>query len=121
MTQNSCRFIMRILRHNDGVTQNDIVKETNMKAPTISVALRNLEDEGLIRREPDPADLRSVRVYLTDHGREFDEKFREQIHSLDARLMQGISPEEEETLIRLLLTVRENVRPENAKKEKNDK
>ena len=120
MTQNSCRFIMRILRHNDGVTQNDIVKETNMKAPTISVALRNLEDEGLIRREPDPADLRSVRVYLTDHGREFDEKFREQIHSLDARLMQGISPEEEETLIRLLLMVRENVRPENAKKEKND-
>ncbi len=118
MTQNSCRFIMRMLHHNDGVTQNDIVKETNMKAPTISVALRNLEDEGLIRRESDPADMRSVRVYLTDHGREFDEHFRDQVHSLDDKLMQGISSEEGEELIRLLLLVRDNISAEKNKKER---
>lgn len=116
MTQNSCRFIMRILRHNDGITQNEIVKETNMKAPTISVALKNLEDEGLIKREPDPSDMRSVRVHLTEEGIRFHDDFRERVRTLDLKLMNGISPDEEEVLIRLLLAVRENVRPENAKR-----
>ena len=120
LTQNSCRFIMRILTHHDGITQQELVSHTNMKAPTISVALRNLEDEGMVRREPDPNDLRSVRVYLTERGRMVDEEFREKVYSLDARLMQGISEEEKETLIRLLLAVRENVRPENLKKEKTE-
>lgn len=121
LTQNSCRFIMRILSHHDGIAQQELVSHTNMKAPTISVALRNMEDEGMVRREPDPNDLRCVRVYLTERGREVDDDFRQKIRALDTKLMQGISPEEEETLIRLLMAVRENVRPENnLKKEKTE-
>lgn len=119
-TQNSCRFIMGNLSHHDGLTQQELVNNTNMKAPTISVAIRNLEDEGLVRREPDPDDMRSVRVYLTEKGRAFDDEFRGKLREMDRLLMQGISPEEEETLIRLLLAVRENVRPENQKKEKTE-
>ncbi len=110
MTQNSCRFIMRMLRHGDGVTGQDIVKETNMKASTISVALKNLEKEGLISRENDKNDMRIVRVFLTDKGREFDEKIRELLHSLDMVLMEGISPEEGEILTDLLFRVRENIK-----------
>ena len=120
LTQNSCRFIMRTLMHHDGITQQALVNSTNMKAPTISVALRNLEEEGMVRREPDQNDMRSVRVYLTDEGRATDEAFREKLREMDNMLMQGISEQEEETLIRLLLTVRENVRPENPKKEKTE-
>ena len=106
--------------HHDGITQQELVSNTNMKAPTISVALRNLEEEGMVRREPDPSDMRSVRVYLTDEGRATDEAFREKLYEMDNMLMQGISEQEEETLIRLLLTVRENIRPENPKKEKTE-
>lgn len=120
LTQNSCRFIMATLRHHDGITQQALVGSTNMKAPTISVALRNLEEEGMVRREPDPDDMRSVRVYLTDKGRTVDEAFRERLREMDAILMQGISEQEEELLIRLLMTVRENIRPENPKKERTD-
>jgi len=120
LTQNSCRFIMGSLMHHDGLTQQELVSNTNMKAPTISVALRNLEEEGMVRREPDPSDLRSVRVYLTEKGRVVDEEFREKLRQTDRLLMQGFSAEEEETLIRLLLAVRENIRPENLKKEKKE-
>ena len=120
MTQNSCRFIMGNLVHHDGMTQQELVNNTNMKAPTISVALRNLEEEGWVRREPDPNDLRSVRVYLTEKGREQDEAFRGKLRETDDLLMRGFTKEEEETLIRLLLAVRENIRPENQKKEKTE-
>ena len=120
MTQNSCRFIMGNLFHHDGMTQQELVSNTNMKAPTISVALRNLEEEGWVRREPDPKDLRSVRVYLTEKGREQDEMFRGKLRETDELLMRGFTEEEEETLIRLLLAVRENIRPENQKKEKTE-
>ena len=120
MTQNSCRFIMGNLMHHDGLTQQELVSRTNMKAPTISVALRNLEEEDWVKREQDANDLRSVRVYLTDKGRQMDEEFRGKLHETDRLLMRGFSAEEEETLIRLLLTVRENVRPENQKKEKTE-
>lgn len=120
LTQNSCRFIMGNLIHHDGMSQQELVNSTNMKAPTISVALRTLEEEGLVRREPDPNDMRSVRVYLTEKGRVVDEEFRGRLREMDRLLMQGISAQEEETLIRLLLAVRENVRPENPKKEKTE-
>ncbi len=115
MTQNSCRFIMRMLSHGDGITQQDIVRETNMKAPTISVALRGLEDEGFILRKNDPDDMRSVRVYLTDAGRDFDERFRREVRSLDQNLIKKISAKEQETLIDLLMRIRDNVSKKNAK------
>jgi DNA-binding MarR family transcriptional regulator len=91
-----------------------------MKAPTISVAIRTLEDEGMVRREPDPKDMRSVRVYMTEKGRAVNEEFREKLRQTDRLLMRDISEEDEETLIRLLLAVRENIRPENPKKEKKE-
>ena len=120
LTQNSCRFIMRSLNHQDGLTQQELVSSTNMKAPTISVAIRTLEEEGLVRREQNPKDLRSVRVYLTEKGRAVDEEFREKLRETDRLLMRDISEEDEETLIRLLMAVRENIRPENPKKEKKE-
>lgn len=120
MTQNSCRFIMRALCRGDGVTQQDLVKETNMKAPTISVALKGLEDEGIIVRKNDENDMRSVRVYLTDYGRKFEDDFRRQVRSLDQSLMDGITMDEQEVLIDLLLRVKENVgRRIEKEKEKN--
>lgn len=118
LTQNSCRFIMRSLYHQDGMTQQELVSSTNMKAPTISVAIRTLEEESMVRREPDPKDMRSVRVYLTEKGRAVDEEFREKLRETDRLLMRNIGEEDEETLIRLLMAVRENIRPENPRKEK---
>jgi DNA-binding MarR family transcriptional regulator len=118
LTQNSCRFIMRSLYHQDGMTQQELVNSTNMKAPTISVAIRTLEEESMVRREPDPKDMRSVRVYLTEKGRAVDEEFREKLRETDRLLMRNIGEEDEETLIRLLMAVRENIRPENPRKEK---
>ncbi|MEV4318392.1 MarR family winged helix-turn-helix transcriptional regulator [Actinocrispum sp. NPDC049592] len=38
--------------------------------PTATVAVSSLESAGYVRREPDPADGRAIRVVATDTGRE---------------------------------------------------
>src|SRR4051795_9994129 len=38
--------------------------------PTVTTLVARLERDGLVRRAPDPADARAVRVHLTDAGRE---------------------------------------------------
>ncbi|TCO57006.1 MarR family winged helix-turn-helix transcriptional regulator [Actinocrispum wychmicini] len=38
--------------------------------PTATVAVTSLESTGYVRREPDPADGRAIRVVATDEGRE---------------------------------------------------
>ena len=59
--------ILRVLRHKDNeITQKEICEETNMKAPTISIALANMESEGLIIRKRDEIDNRRIFVYLTN-------------------------------------------------------
>jgi DNA-binding MarR family transcriptional regulator len=38
--------------------------------PSVTTLVARLERDGLVRREPDPADARAVRVHLTEEGRE---------------------------------------------------
>jgi DNA-binding MarR family transcriptional regulator len=42
----------------------------------LSRVVRKLDDEGLIRRQPDPADQRAVRVQVTPAGAEVHERIR---------------------------------------------
>lgn len=50
------------------MTAKQIAEAATMDAPATTVALNDLENRGLIRREPDPANRRSKLVSLTDDG-----------------------------------------------------
>lgn len=117
MSQDSARLIMRELSREDGVSQLRLTTLTHLKAPTVSVALRRMEEENLVVREKDPDDQRAVRVYLTDYGRAHNLRVHERLRELDALLMEGFDEEERELLKTLLLRMRENILPEQ--KEKN--
>ncbi|MBQ8432012.1 MAG: MarR family transcriptional regulator [Clostridia bacterium] len=116
MAQDSARLIMRALIHADGCSQLDLVRQTHLKPPTVSVTLRRMETEGLVRREQNEQDLRAVRVFLTEEGKAHNRQVRDRLHALDAVLMQGFSKEETETLRQLLERMRDNIlspHPEN--------
>jgi DNA-binding MarR family transcriptional regulator len=58
-----------------------------VRPPSITRVVRNLEADGLVEREPDPADRRIVRVRATDRGRRIlEEGRRRRIADLAARL-----------------------------------
>jgi DNA-binding MarR family transcriptional regulator len=66
--------------------------------PSVTTLVARLERDGLVRREPDPADARAVRVHLTGEGRERLARLRaNRAAALDARLA-GLTPEERKAL-----------------------
>ena len=60
------------------------------------------ERNGLVRREPDPRDLRAVRVALTPRGSELAEEFYDETCRRVDKLSAGLDDTERETLAHLL-------------------
>ena len=117
MAQNSCRALFWSLVHRDGVTQLELAESTRLKPPTVSVALKRMEEQGYVRREADPMDMRAVRVYLTDEGRVLDESHLDRIRRIDEIAMRGISEEETKLLRALLIKMRNNLANEEGEAE----
>ena len=113
ISQRSGQLILMELAKRDGRTQLDLATATGLKAPTTSVSLQKLEKEGYVSRRPDEYDLRATRVFLTDKGREVDERIRQAIREEEDRASAGMTAEETETLVRLLLKLRSNLLEEN--------
>ncbi len=107
--KNGYRQILMFLAHNDGATQVELVRVSHLKAPTISVTLKKMEDEGIVRREQDTKDMRQTHVYLTEKGRALDNDHFKQLKDLEAVMFEGLSKEEEELLRSSLKKVRDNL------------
>ncbi len=107
--KNGYRQILRHLARKDGVTQIDLVRTTHLKAPTISVTLKKMEEEGLVRREVDKIDQRQTHVYLTEKGYETERAFFGKILETETIMFEAFTPEETELLRTLLKKVRNNL------------
>lgn len=119
MSQPGARLVLSFLAIGDGINQLELVKATHLSAPTVSVILRKMEEDGLVERVNDENDMRSVRVYLTERGKALDEENIRHIKSLDAIGTTGISADEYDTLMHLLKKIRDNIA--DGKGEKNEK
>ena len=103
------RQILRFLSHEDGVTQVDIARNSHFTAPTVSVTLKKMEDEGLISRKTDKKDTRRTRVFITEKGREWESKLFTTAMDCEEILVRGFSAEEIEEFDRLLKKAKENM------------
>ena len=107
--QLSARLMLMHLSRHDGATQSELARVTKMKAPTISVALRNMENEGLVERVADGDDGRVTHVYITEKGRRVDGENLARLQQVDAIMMEGVSDEEAEAMLTTLCKMRENL------------
>lgn len=89
--------------------QRDIERHFGLSNPTVTGLLRRMEHKGIIEARPDPEDRRYKRLFLTEKGGEMAEMVGEHIRENDRKLVQGMSPEEEDALRRLLCRVMENM------------
>jgi len=105
----SYRMLLIHLARQDGRTQLELANLAHIKPPTVSVTLQKMENDGYIRREPDENDLRQMRVYLTEKGREHDMRIRNKIHELEDSIVEVLSPEEFNTVVELMTKIRDNL------------
>jgi len=109
MTQQGAHLVLSTLAIHDGIHQLDLVRQTHLRPPTVSVILRKMEEEGLVERRSDPDDLRAVRVYLSEKGRALDRENIERIKRLDAIALRDLSEQEIDVLMALLPKIRNNL------------
>ena len=103
------RQMLMHLAHEDGITQVDLVRLSHFKAPTVSVTLKKMEAEGLVRRETDANDQRQTRVYLTEKGHALDDAHFERLVEVENIMLTGLTKEDEETLLQYLKHIRNNI------------
>jgi DNA-binding MarR family transcriptional regulator len=65
----------------------------------LSRVVRALDEQGLIRRLPDPADLRAARVQITRDGEQVHQRIREQRAQVLSDCLSRLSPETAATLL----------------------
>jgi DNA-binding MarR family transcriptional regulator len=91
-------------------TLGELAEAEQVRPPSITRIVRNLEADGLVEREPDPADRRIVRVRATEKGRRIlEEGRRRRISDLAARL-RSVDPADLEILERAAALIERIVR-----------
>lgn len=111
----SYRSILFFLSHEDGLTQLELSNLTRLKPPTVSVTLKNMEDDGYVERKSDPADKRAIRVYITEKGRNFDDRIKGVYMYQDKIVAEALTKEEAEQLKSLLIKIRTAMSIKNTK------
>lgn len=99
------RPILHMLDHYDGCNQLDVVKHTMLKAPTISVTLRNMEYDGLIKREESKEDKRNVLIFLTEKGKEQNEKMHQLLEGIKDDILENVTFQEQEVVKEVLIKI----------------
>jgi DNA-binding MarR family transcriptional regulator len=107
----SARHILFFLAgHKDEpVNQLAVVKQTHLTAPTVSVALRNMEEQGLIKREQNPDDLRETKVRITEKGEDFERFIKGSISETEEKMFDGFSDDEIAVLHGFLTRIKNNL------------
>jgi DNA-binding MarR family transcriptional regulator len=82
------------------LTPSELAEIERVRRPTATRILRNLEEEGLVERTPDPKDGRSALISLTGEGRERLRRLRKRKNAYLARRMRDLDPGEVGTLER---------------------
>ena len=108
----SYRHVMRPLIENESLTQLELVKLTGLKAPTISITLRNMEREGIVAREKNDADRRETHVSITEKGRQMHADVLKALERADKQMLKGISDNELKAACAVLEKMSANLRAE---------
>jgi DNA-binding MarR family transcriptional regulator len=85
-----------------GCGVQDIADGLRLTPPTVSVGVRRLEESNLVERKPNPQDGRSILFYLTRRGQALQRKIQGSHLQKFRRLLAGLTPQEQETLLQLL-------------------
>ena len=98
-------FLLMVLSHHDGLAHNEIAEKLEISPAAATKVIKRMEALQYVQRVPDPSDERVSRVTLLDAGRDRIRQVRQAFEQLDGVLVDGLSADEQKTLISLLQKV----------------
>ena len=94
--------LIHAVRHHPGITQTELAQELHADKPAVARRTASLERKGYLRREPNPEDGRSQLLYPTEQAEGLRNTKSEAESAFYGYLMEGLSPADQETFLRLL-------------------
>lgn len=87
---------------NKGICGAELARVYHLTPQTMNTILQNLEQHGMIRREPHPTQGTVLSVFLTDKGHERLAEATRRVEAVQERMLSVLSTSEREQLIELL-------------------
>ncbi|MDA1329572.1 MAG: MarR family transcriptional regulator [Chloroflexi bacterium] len=87
---------------NPGAHIQELAESMDLTAPTVSVAVRKLEESGWLRREEDAEDKRASCIFLTEKAVEVIQKMMKKRQQKVAEVLNALTSAEQDQLINLL-------------------
>jgi DNA-binding MarR family transcriptional regulator len=111
----SIGYLLINIDEKEGTTVSQAAALLGLKSTSLSRMLNQLEKSGLIYRESNQGDKRSVKIYLTDLGKEKRHLARGVVRQFNNYLNKHISENDKEYLAQLLKKINQltiNYKPE---------
>lgn len=89
----SIGFVLLNIQSEEGTPATKIAPLMGLEARSLTRMLKTMEQKGLIYKEPDPVDKRSVRIFLTDLGKEKKAISSKTVKDFNNEVRALVSPE----------------------------
>ena len=109
MSQSRLELILQLFEVGE-ISQKALQQEVNIDNAAITRHLKQLEANGMIVRRKNPDDNRITLVSLTEEGRNKIQAFQEEKERFAASAFKGLSEEERDNLLNMLIHIQENIK-----------
>lgn len=94
--------VLRLLHERPGLSSAQLARRSFLSPQTMNSMVMNLEELGLVKREPHPENARIALTTLTDAGEEAVKAGRVVVDRYAAGMLRSIAPEEHPQFVSLL-------------------
>ncbi|HEX8610528.1 MAG TPA: helix-turn-helix domain-containing protein [Telluria sp.] len=101
--------VLAFFGRHPGSTQSELARHSGRDKAQVARLITALRERGLLQGEADAADRRNTRLSLTDAGRAIQQAAQAEAGKLNAQAVRGMSGEQQEVLLGLLMQVKDNL------------
>lgn len=98
-------FVLLNIDYENGTPSTALGPLMGMEPTSLSRILKTMEDKGVISREKNPEDGRSVIIRLTDFGKQMRRVSKESVYQFNNKVREYVSEEELETFFKVTSTI----------------
>ncbi len=109
----SIGFVLLNISSKEGTPATKIAPLMGLESRSLTRVLKNMEEKGLIYRQPDKNDKRSVRIFLTTMGKKKKEVSRETVLRFNEIIRDQISPDKLAVFFQVINDVNEIIETNN--------
>ena len=105
----STGFVLLNIDSEEGTPATKIAPALGMESRSLTRMLKSLEEKGWIYREPDPDDGRSIRIFLTDLGKEKRDLSRRAVKEFNHQVRENVSDDELDVFFKVLSQISKTI------------